>query len=70
MWEVSGAAMRVAIDLGLHHETDRQSKLDPLERDMRRRLFWSAYCIDRNLATALGRPPSISDEWISAKVIF
>lgn len=28
----------------------------------------SAYCIDRNLGSALGRPPGIPDDWVDADV--
>ena len=30
--------------------------------------FDSAYCIDRNLGSALGRPPGIPDDWVDADV--
>jgi hypothetical protein len=44
IWELSGAALRLAIDLGCHHERgsiqSHQKELD-MELDMRRRLFWS-----------------------------
>ncbi|WWD09541.1 hypothetical protein V865_007668 [Kwoniella europaea PYCC6329] len=38
-WELAGSVARQAIGLGLHQEADTLGK-KPLERDMRRRLFW------------------------------
>lgn len=68
VWDLAGAAVRKAIDLGLHHATQGRVSHDPLMTDMRRRLFWSAYCMDRVLCFGLGRPPAIEDTWISAQV--
>ena len=42
----------------------------PLRSQLRRRIFWSAYVIDRMLATSLGRPTSIPDEEIDIEVPF
>jgi hypothetical protein len=41
IWELSGSALRLAIDLGYHHERVGGTYCDRLEEDMRRRLFWS-----------------------------
>jgi hypothetical protein len=43
VWELAGAAVRSAVDLGLHHEHRQigNEKVDYLEVDMRRRLFWT-----------------------------
>ncbi|KAG7571286.1 hypothetical protein FFLO_00798 [Filobasidium floriforme] len=74
VWDLAGATMRTVIDSGFHHETSSTGKRDDPDAqidhqvDRRRRLFWSIYCIDRNLATALGRPPGIPDNWISAEL--
>ncbi|WWD22211.1 hypothetical protein CI109_106702 [Kwoniella shandongensis] len=69
VWDLSGMAVRTAIDLGLHNEpagfNQRQAR-GPLELDMRRRLFWVAYSTDRMLCLLLGRPTAISDTWISS----
>ncbi|KAK8866076.1 hypothetical protein IAR55_001227 [Kwoniella newhampshirensis] len=69
VWDLSGAAMRLAAELGLHHEHGSSATVDVthhLEKDMGRRLFWIAYSIDRMSSTALLRPPSIPDAWINA----
>ncbi|WEJ95144.1 hypothetical protein PSN45_002656 [Yamadazyma tenuis] len=68
LWQLSGTAMRLATEMGLNGEPDPSQYFDPLSLDLRRRLFWTCYCIDRILSTSMGRPTSIHDTWISAKV--
>ncbi|CAN6627492.1 pyrimidine pathway regulatory protein 1 [Trichomonascus vanleenenianus] len=55
-----------------HHNNHRSdlhlatgtSEFDPVTVDMRRRLFWCTYALDRQVCVYLGRPFSISDEAI------
>lgn len=62
IWFLVGLASRTCVDLGFHNEHNSQAeKLDNLEIDMRRRLFWVTYKMDRLLSQSLGRPPSIPD---------
>lgn len=60
--------MRQCIEFGYHHETPSNAQVNPLEVDMKRRLFWMAYKLDRQLCFNLGRPPMISDEFINVPV--
>lgn len=65
IWFLVGLASRTCVDLGFHNEHNSQAEsLDNLEIDMRRRLFWITYKMDRLLAQSLGRPPSIPDGFI------
>ncbi|SPO36060.1 uncharacterized protein PSFLO_01531 [Pseudozyma flocculosa] len=72
VWELSGAAMRLITELNLHFDREADSvthqKYDAEMLDTRRRLFWTAYCLDRSLAVALGRPPGLSDAWIHVQL--
>lgn len=102
LWYIVGAAMRLAIDLGLHYEdgtgidavggTDmlvrRERmmkngasndseilKLDAKERgrrewtrDLRRRLFWCCYMLDRLVSTCVNRPFAIPDSVITTEL--
>ncbi|KAF2671948.1 hypothetical protein BT63DRAFT_184288 [Microthyrium microscopicum] len=66
LWHLTGTALRVCIDMGLHWETEDQNL--NMERNMlhiRRRLWWSAYQFDRVLCITLGRPFGIIDESIA-----
>ncbi|OCF37183.1 fungal specific transcription factor [Kwoniella heveanensis CBS 569] len=66
IWFLVGLATRTCVDLGYHNEHNAQvEQLDALELDMRRRLFWCTYKMDRLLSLSLGRPPSIPDGFIN-----
>lgn len=63
MWYMIGLAMRTAIDLGLHRKANKIN-MDPFTTQMRRRLFWVVYYLERVVSMSLGRPFSISDRHI------
>ncbi|KAI1355706.1 fungal-specific transcription factor domain-containing protein [Xylaria sp. FL0043] len=63
IWYMIGLAMRTCIDLGLHTRR-HESNLDRYTIQMRRRLFWSVYSLERTIAICLGRPLSIPDRQI------
>lgn len=66
VWVLSGAAMRSCLELGLHREpSDNNVDLAPEELDLRRRVFWAAYCMDRSICSVLHRPLSTPDATIS-----
>lgn len=67
LWHLSGTAMRYATEMGLYSEQLPSQKFDTLTSDLRKRLFWTCYCIDRILCTVMGRPSSIPDSWITVK---
>lgn len=57
-WTWLGGVVRAAQDLGLHLETGTRSRLDA---DMRRRVWWAIYIVDKMTALELGRPALIHD---------
>lgn len=63
MWYMIGLAMRTAIDLGLHRKANEMN-MDSFSAQMRRRLFWTVYYLERVVSMSLGRPFSISDRHI------
>lgn len=65
VWILSGAVMRSCLELGLHRESPNNGTLDASTIELRRRLFWSAYCMDRSICSALQRPLSIPDTAIN-----
>ena len=82
LWYIVGVAVRLAVDLGLHYEdadiegkkvpnkgpkTEKEGKKE-WARDMRRRLWWCVYNLDRLVSTCVGRPFGIADEVISTQV--
>ncbi|CAJ0546755.1 Ff.00g013820.m01.CDS01 [Fusarium sp. VM40] len=63
-WRTVGAALRLAAELGLHQ--DMTNGFDALALDIRRRTFWVAYSMDRNLSIAMSLPFGLSDGAISS----
>ncbi|EAU38516.1 conserved hypothetical protein [Aspergillus terreus NIH2624] len=59
---IGGVITRTAFHLGLHRCPARYSCFTPEEAAIRRRLFWSIYCLERYLSQALGIPLSIRDD--------
>ncbi|KAK8069488.1 hypothetical protein PG994_006104 [Apiospora phragmitis] len=57
-------AVGMAMALELHREVDFTARITPVERETRRRLFWTCYLLDRFMACGSKRPCMISDETI------
>lgn len=55
LWYLNAIIMATCVDLGLQRKVRDQSP-------MKRRVFWCAYVLDRNLGISLGRPFSLRDE--------
>lgn len=51
----------MAISLGLHQEVS-DPEISNLDRDRRRRAWWSVYSLDRLLSVKSGNPITIQDE--------
>jgi hypothetical protein len=75
-WLLVGQAVRTAQDLGLHvssscfipelindllQRSPRRLVISTIDKETRRKIWWSVYCLDRMLALALGRPLGIED---------
>lgn len=65
IWYVLGTALRLCVDMGLHNDSIFHITKDPFTRDMRRRLFWCTYSLDRQICFYLNRPVGIPDECIN-----
>ena len=61
-------AVGMAMALELHRELDPHARVTPVEREMRRRLFWTCYLLDRFMACGSKRPSLIADKTILLKV--
>ncbi|CAK9438787.1 uncharacterized protein LODBEIA_P30110 [Lodderomyces beijingensis] len=65
-WEISGKLARMAIHLGLNQAIDSEAKkMTAREVEMRTRLLWSVYTIDRLTSVTLGRPVALNDDDIN-----
>ncbi|KPM43653.1 hypothetical protein AK830_g2865 [Neonectria ditissima] len=60
-----GLALRKALAFDLHQNSDDQN-IDEREREVRRRLWWSIYSLERCTTVKLNRPRSISVDIVTA----
>ncbi|CAG8105802.1 unnamed protein product [Penicillium olsonii] len=58
---VGGCILRSMLHAGLHRCPYRYKQLSTHDRQLRKRVFWCAYAIDRYLSQALGLPLGIQD---------
>ncbi|KAL2192034.1 fungal transcriptional regulatory-like protein [Thermothelomyces heterothallicus CBS 203.75] len=58
------SAVGMAMALELHRELDVNARVTPIERETRRRLFWTCYLLDRFMSCGSKRPSLISDRAI------
>ncbi|KAE9980430.1 hypothetical protein BLS_008762 [Venturia inaequalis] len=63
-----GIAYRMALGLGLHREAPTKNHGDILAHERRRQVFWTLYCFDSGFSITTGRPTTISDTFIDAKL--
>ncbi|KAL6168157.1 hypothetical protein ACJQWK_05814 [Exserohilum turcicum] len=61
----SNLAIKVAIQNGMHRRLSR-GVFDTKAKEMRRRIWWTAYCIERKIGIYHGRPASIQRSDIDA----
>jgi hypothetical protein len=55
-----GCASRMAMALGMHRE-GTSGGFDEMEREVRKRVWWTAYTFEQNQCAILGRPCAIDD---------
>src|SRR5258707_1250664 len=56
-----GIALSAAVRMGLHRALP-QARFDPVEREVRRRIFWTVWKMDTYVSALLGLPKGISEE--------
>ncbi|KAK4510412.1 uncharacterized protein ATC70_004842 [Mucor velutinosus] len=66
-WFITGMAIRMAQDLGLHRDCSKWLIPD-YEIELRKRIWYGAYLMDRWVAAELGRPISIIDNEFDAEL--
>ncbi|KAI8368542.1 fungal-specific transcription factor domain-containing protein [Blakeslea trispora] len=60
-WITTSIAVKMAQDLGLHRANTQHQGVPKKDMEAKKRLWWSAYIIDRWVCASLGRPLTISD---------
>ncbi|KAM3086941.1 hypothetical protein ACMFMG_001058 [Clarireedia jacksonii] len=66
MMLANGIGMAVALEL--HREFDHKVRVNAVEREMRRRLFWTCYLMDRFITCGSKRPSLIADKSIALRL--
>ncbi|GAA98844.1 uncharacterized protein L969DRAFT_76596 [Mixia osmundae IAM 14324] len=61
-WLALGMAIRRAQDLGCHRQRNQIWRTSLLRDQLRKRVWWTLYSLDRKLSAGLGRPLAIQDE--------
>lgn len=64
-WSQIRYATTLCIELGMHR---RQNAQEHPDHEIRRRVFWACYCLDRMTTTTLGRTFAIADRDINAEL--
>ncbi|CDH54492.1 hypothetical protein RO3G_02039 [Lichtheimia corymbifera JMRC:FSU:9682] len=59
-WMYSGMAYRMCLELGLHNQNNVARDLSPIEIELRKRVYWSCYCLDKLHSTGWERPWMLS----------
>jgi hypothetical protein len=59
-WTVVGLAIRMAQGLGLHLDASSFTS-DLIDQEVRKRVWWGCFVLDRVLSMKVGRPPTIHD---------
>lgn len=59
---LGGLVVRMAYHLGLHRCPRRYPNFDSHEVSMRKRIWWSFYCLERLVCQALGLPLDVQDD--------
>ncbi|KAM0716412.1 hypothetical protein Q7P37_007857 [Cladosporium fusiforme] len=68
-WSQIRYALSVCIEMGLHRKRTKISSVqEARDVEIRRRIFWSCYCLDRATSIVLGRAFAISDRDINVEL--
>ena len=59
---LGGLVIRMALQLGLHRCPSRYPSFSQSQRELRQRIFWSLYAIDRFICQSMGLPLGIHDD--------
>ncbi|KFY36005.1 hypothetical protein V494_05398 [Pseudogymnoascus sp. VKM F-4513 (FW-928)] len=64
-WQLIGFTCRAAVDLGFHQDPPKEQQVDKRALQQRRKIFYSAYALDRSISMVHARPFSFTDDAIT-----
>lgn len=67
-WILIGAASRAMVDLGLHQDPPKGTPMPKAQLDLRRRVFYCVYVLDRSTSLVQTRAFSFSDDSTKVKI--
>ncbi|KAH7355903.1 fungal-specific transcription factor domain-containing protein [Pyrenochaeta sp. MPI-SDFR-AT-0127] len=62
VWYLNYQCIAALLDLGLQRDITTASGISLLDQEMRTRVFWAVFSLDRTIATMMGRPIGLRDE--------
>ena len=68
VWHLSYQCLAAVVDLGLQRQVTTSSGISLLEQELRTRIFWTVFTIDRTVASMMGRPIGLRDEACELRV--
>jgi hypothetical protein len=68
IWYLNYQCIAMVVDLGLQRDVTSALSISPFDQEMRTRLFWVVYSLDRSLCTMMGRPIGLRDEACDLRV--
>ncbi|KAK5019758.1 hypothetical protein LTR16_000264 [Cryomyces antarcticus] len=69
-WSLVGAASRAMVDLGLHQDPPRGTSMTKAKLELRRRVYYCVYALDRSTSMVQSRAFSFSDDSANVKALF
>jgi len=68
VWCLNYQCIASVLDLGLQRVVTTSTGISRLDQEMRTRIFWVVYTLDRTIATMMGRPIGLRDEACDLRV--
>lgn len=68
VWHLNYQCLAAVVDLGLQRQVTTSAGISLLEQELRTRVFWTVFSIDRTVASMMGRPIGLRDEACELRV--
>lgn len=68
VWHLNYQCLAAVVDLGLQRQVTTSAGISLLEQELRTRIFWAVFTIDRTVASMMGRPIGLRDEACELRV--
>ncbi|KAL6895202.1 DNA-binding domain-containing protein [Trichoderma longibrachiatum] len=68
IWTLHYHSLASCLELGLHRDVRSAHHFNPLQVELRTRIFWCTYSVNRQLCTIMGRPLGFFDEQCELRI--